>query len=97
MFAQVAESGPCSTQRQLARKRVAAHALVAVCPKEEVEHAWMDDVLQEEERTRDSKLLSEHKALATKTAIVGNEQAQPRLLEMSLNGDRQIYPAQILD
>ena len=64
VFAQVAESGPCSTQRQLAKKRVAAHALVAVCPKEEVEHAWMDDVLQEEERTRDSKLLSEHKALA---------------------------------
>ena len=73
--------------------------MVAVCPKEEVEHAWMDDVLQEEERTRDSKLLSEHKALAqTKTTtIVGNEQAQPRLLEMSLNGDRQIYPARILD
>ena len=70
--------------------------MVAVCPKEEVEHAWMDDVLQEEERTRDSKLLSEHKALVN-TAIVGNEQAQPRLLEMSLNGDRQIYPARILE
>ena len=52
-------------QRQLAKTRVAAHALVAVRPKEGVEHAWMDDVLQEEERTRDSKLLSEHKALAT--------------------------------
>ena len=44
-----------SKQRQLAKKRVAAHALVAVCPKEEVEHAWMGDVLNEEERTRNSK------------------------------------------
>ena len=66
-----------SKQRQLAKKRVAAHALVAVCPKEEVEHAWMDDALQEEERTRDSKLLSEHKALANKQpswATIGHSQ-----------------------